>query len=221
MAQELCTATTRAGSPCRRRRVRGSDKCQAHGGAKHRPNDIIAKALDGLDKPRCRYTKRDGIQCKNPPIKGSTVCKKHGGAAAHVQRKAKERLMSMINPALVELNKIMTAPGTSDGDRLRAVSMVLDRTGYGKGMTVEHVQTKPWEVTMEHIITAVPTDYDPYAREQIEDAVVLEESMRPVEQVRPDFNGPRIGPDTADGSKRAGRKIGLGDPLKPMSPWAD
>lgn len=200
MARVRCEATTRAGNPCRRWAVHGSKVCQAHGGGKHKPNDIIAKALDGLDKPRCRYTKRNGEQCKSPPIKGGTVCKKHGGAAAHIQRKAQERLQSMINPALVELNKILVAPGTSDGDKLRAVAMVLDRTGYGKGMTIEHKQDKPWEVTMQHIITEIPEDYDPYAGLDIEDAEVIEESTGPIEDYSKleRFDGPRIYPNAGD-----------------------
>ncbi|QEE61601.1 hypothetical protein FVA74_08435 [Salinibacterium sp. dk2585] len=164
---------------------------------------MIAKALDGLEKPRCRYTKRNGEQCKLAPIKGGTVCKKHGGAAAHIQRKAKERLMNMVNPALVELNKILLAPATSDGDKLRAISMVLDRTGYGKGMTIEHVQSKPWEVTMGHIITEMPESHPSESQatyvlpalEDIEDAEIVEESTLPYpEPVRPHFDGPRIGP---------------------------
>ncbi|MBH0053768.1 hypothetical protein I6E74_06230 [Salinibacterium sp. SWN139] len=105
--------------------------------------------------------------------------------------------MYMIEPALVELGKILSAPSTGDGDKLRAISMVLDRTGYGKGMTVEHTQSKPWEVTMEHILTEVP-EARQHDSEQIEDAVVIEdtseETFPPVEPLRPEFDGPRIGP---------------------------
>lgn len=171
--------------------MHGSKLCQAH-----QPVDVIAKALAGIDKPRCKYTKRNGEQCKNAPIKGGTVCKKHGGAAAHIQRKATERLQSMINPALVELNKILVAPGTSDGDKLRAVAMVLDRTGFGKGFTVEHTQDKPWEVTMQHIVMEMPEGLDSYP-DDIEDAEVVEESLPPVADVSKleRFDGPRIYPN--------------------------
>lgn len=220
MSRVQCSATTRAGTPCRRWAVHGSKVCQAHGGGKHKPNDVIAKALDGIDAPRCRYTKRNGEQCKNAPIKGGTVCKKHGGAAAHIQRKAQERLQAMIMPALVELNKILEAPSTSDGDKLRAVSMVLDRTGFGKGMTIEHKQDKPWEVTMQHILTELPADYDPYALEQIEDAEVVEESLPPVSDMSKleRFDGPRIGPDVETGR---GRIRGAADPIKRRNPYDD
>lgn len=217
MSRVHCNATTRAGSPCRRWAVHGAKVCQAHGGGKHKPNDIIAKALDGIEAPRCRYTKRNGEQCKNPPIKGGTVCKKHGGAAAHIQRKAQERLQAMVMPALVELNKILEAPGTSDGDKLRAVSMVLDRTGFGKGVTVEHKQDKPWEVTMQAIIMPMPDDH---MTDDIYDAEVVEESLPPVNDMSKleRFDGPRIVPDPETGR---GRVRGSADPIKPRNPYDD
>ncbi|GAA1150015.1 hypothetical protein F6W69_10225 [Microbacterium oxydans] len=212
MSRVYCNATTRAGAPCRRWAVHGSKVCQAHGGGKHKPNDVIAKALDGIDAPRCRYTKRNGEQCKNAPIKGGTVCKKHGGAAAHIQRKAQERLQAMVMPALVELNKILEAPSTSDGDKLRAVSMVLDRTGFGKGMTIEHKQDKPWEVTMQAIIMPVTDDYQSIS-DDIEDAEVVDESLEPVADLSKleRFDGPRIMPDSATGR---GRVRGSANPLR-------
>ncbi|MCB8043603.1 hypothetical protein JM654_03685 [Microbacterium oxydans] len=173
---------------------------------------MIAKALDGIDTPRCRYTKRNGEQCKNAPIKGGTICKKHGGAAAHIQRKAQERLQAMIMPALVELNKILEAPSTSDGDKLRAVSMVLDRTGFGKGVTIEHKQDKPWEVTMQAIIMPMAEDYTT-GTEDIEEAEVVEESLPPVRDMSKleRFDGPRIVPDAETGR---GRVRGSANPLR-------
>ena len=195
--------------------MHGSKLCQAH-----QPVDVIAKALAGIDKPRCKYTKRNGEQCKNAPIKGGTVCKKHGGAAAHIQRKAQERLQSMINPALVELNKILVAPGTTDGDKLRAISMVLDRTGYGKGLTIEHKQEKPWEVTMQAIVMELPPGYDTETEaEVIEDAEIVEESLAPVKDMsrNAQFDGPRIGPDTP----RPVRVRGSAEPPKRRGPSYD
>ncbi|HWL59748.1 MAG TPA: hypothetical protein VNQ48_02565 [Microbacteriaceae bacterium] len=152
---------------------------------------MIAKALEGIEKPRCVYTKRNKERCKNAPIKGGTVCRKHGGAAAHIQRKARERLQSMIVPALVELNKILVAPGTSDGDKLRAISMVLDRTGYGKESNHLHtVEVKPWEKTMEAIVVELSGE-----TEDVQDAEIVEESALPApEPSKHEFDGPRIGP---------------------------
>ncbi len=211
MSRIHCSATTRAGTPCRRWATHGSKLCQAH-----QPVDVIAKALAGIGKPRCKYTKRNGEQCKNAPIKGGTVCKKHGGAAAHIQRKATERLQAMVNPALVELNKILIAPGTSDGDKLRAVAMVLDRTGFGKGFTVEHTQDKPWEVTMQHIVMEMPEGLDPYP-DEIEDAEIVEESLPPVADVSKleRFDGPRIYPNAG----QTPTVRGSADPIPRKNPY--
>lgn len=79
----------------------------------------------------------------------------------------------MIVPALVELNKILQSPSTSESDKLRAIGMVLDRTGYGKESNVLHtVEVKPWEKTMETIITATPIEQP---GEDIHDAEVIED----------------------------------------------
>lgn len=115
-------------------------------------------------------------------------------------------------PALVELNKILEAPSTSDGDKLRAVSMVLDRTGFGKGVTIEHKQDKPWEVTMQAIIMPMAEDHTT-GTEDIEDAEVVEESLPPVRDMSKleRFDGPRIVPDAETGR---GRVRGSANPLR-------
>lgn len=77
-----------------------------------------------------------GKPCRNPPINGSNVCRMHGGAAKQVRAKATERLMSMVMPALAELNKILLRQGTSDVDRLRAIREVLSRTGFSESQIV-------------------------------------------------------------------------------------
>jgi hypothetical protein len=53
-------------------------------------------------KPRprrqCTATNRQGNRCGKPPILGASVCKNHGGASPQVRRKAKERLLDIIDP---------------------------------------------------------------------------------------------------------------------------
>jgi hypothetical protein len=110
-----------------------------------------------------------------------------------VQKKARELLDRAIEPALYQLRDIMLKPGTSDSDRLRAVQMVLDRSGFGAGTKVEH-EIKPWEITLQHafkenppvINRAVPQDMldnvNSYAQptiEDIEDAEVVEDEVDP------------------------------------------
>jgi hypothetical protein len=57
------------------------------------------------------------------------VCGAHGGRAPQSRLKARERLDEMVEPALVELRKLV-ARADSDGVRLSAIKDILDRTGY-------------------------------------------------------------------------------------------
>lgn len=163
------------GQPCKKWAVNGSDFCPVHGGSPKK----------GLGDPssfvnRCSATNRFGEQCRNPSIRGGTVCRSHGGASPQVKKKARERLLEMVEPALVQLSQIMEKPSTSDSDRLRAIQMVLDRTGYGPGHTLE-VEVKPWELTMQRIVKELPsvdmvaTPEPAYDPEDIEDAEVIED----------------------------------------------
>lgn len=134
------------GEPCRRWAVHGSDYCAVHGGNKEK---FVPQPEDLQNRCTAKST-RSGEQCKKSAIKGGTVCKTHGGSAAHVANKARERLNELVEPALVQLNRILSAQGTSDSDRLRSIQMVLDRTGFGPGSTIEH-EVKPWEITIQSI----------------------------------------------------------------------
>jgi hypothetical protein len=64
-----------------------------------------------------------------------------------VQKKARERMLELVNPALAELQRILTKPDTTDADRLRAITLLLDRTGYGPKSQVE-VEVRPWQELM-------------------------------------------------------------------------
>lgn len=129
----------------------GSDFCAVHGGT----IKLGASSPGDLQNRCVAKSTRSGEQCKKSAIRGSTVCKTHGGAAKQVAKKARERLMEMVEPALVQLIRIVEQPGTSDSDRLRAIQMVLDRTGYGPGKHVE-VEVRPWEVAMQHVFRQQP-----------------------------------------------------------------
>lgn len=95
----------------------------------------------------CTATKRNGKPCGLPPIKGGTVCHKHGGSAPQVRAKANERLRAMVLPALGELRKIIDSPDTTDADKLRAINMVLNRTGYNERHAVDIGlrEPTPWD----------------------------------------------------------------------------
>lgn len=61
----------------------------------------------------------------------------HGGSAPQVRAKANQRLIEMILPALAHLRKIIDSPSTSDTDKLRAIQMVLSRTGYNEKHSID------------------------------------------------------------------------------------
>jgi hypothetical protein len=71
----------------------------------------------------------------------------HGGSAPQVKAAAADRLAAMVDPALTELNRIITSPDVTDAVRLAAIKDVLDRAGYrptdkhavdikGRGVTI-------------------------------------------------------------------------------------
>lgn len=141
------------GKPCRRRAVTGATTCVVHGG--------LAKVPDRADLrgSQCVRIKTGGEQCKNFATPGTTVCRYHGSGAPNTRARAKERLQALVEPALVELNRILRKSDTTDADRLRAITLVMDRTGYGtrSELGVE-VTVKPWEQTMQGIIKTPPPE---------------------------------------------------------------
>jgi hypothetical protein len=111
-------------------------------------------------------------------MKGTTVCRKHGGTAPQTQKKARERLLEMVDPAIVQLHRILEKDTTTDADKLRAITMVLDRTGYGREAKLE-VEVRPYEKLMEGIVIrdqgeldAAPAEPDP----NVIDAEVVDDS---------------------------------------------
>lgn len=158
-----CTAIVEStGERCRRPSVNGADVCAGHGGAKttKTPENMRKR----IDRPgvKCHATKANsgGVPCGRYALKGTTVCSVHGGKAGQVQRKARERLTEMVDPAVVQLNRIITKEDTTDTDRLRAIQMLLDRTGYGPRS--EMVLTpKPWEALVEGDGLLIGIDYGP------------------------------------------------------------
>lgn len=132
------------GNQCMRDACTGSSYCAVHGGRDEIGS--LARMRKRVDRTRvkCAATNRAGEPCKNFAIRGGTVCANHGGRTGHVKKKAKERLLEMVDPAITELLRIVTKPTTTDADRLRAIQLVLDRTGY-HAKTEISAEVKPWE----------------------------------------------------------------------------
>lgn len=55
------------------------------------------------------------------------MCVAHGGAAPQVKRKAGERLLELVDSALVELDRILRSRSADNADKIRAANSVLDR----------------------------------------------------------------------------------------------
>lgn len=66
-------------------------------------------------------------ECRLSPIAGGTVCHKHGGAAPQVRHSASQRLLSLVDPALDELHRILTSRSAPDNVKVAAANTVLDR----------------------------------------------------------------------------------------------
>ena len=90
------------------------------------------------DARRCTATaNRTGERCRAPAIKGGNVCRQHGGSLPGVRKAANDRLMAMVEPAMLQLRRIIDKPDTSDADKLRGIQLVLDRTGFKPGVMIE------------------------------------------------------------------------------------
>lgn len=94
---------------------------------------------DGLPpwgtRPRCQRV-TNGRRCRKAIIPGgTTVCSAHGGAAPQVRRRAQLRLLSLVDPAVSVLARILT---TSTDEKLKAhvAQDILNRTGMGKAQDV-------------------------------------------------------------------------------------
>lgn len=96
---------------------------------------------------RCKAkSKHTQEQCRNAPMVAQYVCRNHGGASPQAKKSAKERLMTLVDPAIDALLRALKsrpacmACGRSDADRdpvvIRASQIVLDRTGHGPKATL-------------------------------------------------------------------------------------
>lgn len=153
---------------CRRYAVAGSTFCQAHGGMKDTTTPEKPRLRnDRGNQVQCSAnSKRTGERCQRKAILGGTVCKHHGGAVPQVKAKARERMEALIAPAIQELQSILTKTDTSDADRLRAITLLLDRTGFGPKSEVG-IEVKKYEQIAVSVIRELP--------EALEEAEIVED----------------------------------------------
>jgi hypothetical protein len=172
------------GQRCSRAAVTGSRFCSSHDGEKF--SATPEKMRRQKDKPRvkCTATKRNGDPCNRWALKGASVCTSHGGNLPSIRESAREKLLALVLPAIEELEAVLSNPATANADKLRAIQLILDRTGYGTKSELE-VTIKPWEATLKGIMRSAPTEYQPEL--PVLDAVVVDDDVDDLEEqfIRP------------------------------------
>lgn len=115
------------------------------------------RSASSTDRAQCTAHKKNGDPCSNPPVRGATVCRMHGGSAPQVRAKANQRLIEMVLPAMRELNKILHSPHTTDADKLKAINMVLNRTGYNDRQMIDigFREPSPWDLIGQNAVITV------------------------------------------------------------------
>ncbi len=86
---------------------------------------------------QCRATsKQSQKRCRRKAIRGGTVCRMHGGGAPQVEKKARERLNDLVDPAINKLAEALEH-GKLSPQAITAARDILDRTGYKPGVDLK------------------------------------------------------------------------------------
>lgn len=97
------------------------------------PGEMSAR---GFPKVRCHAHKTNGDPCPNWAMRGQRVCWTHGGASSQAQRKARMRVIELLEPAVAVTARIMADPNAPEQARLRAAESLMDRGGMPRGVEV-------------------------------------------------------------------------------------
>ena len=132
-------------------------------------------------------------RCRLSAIRGSTVCHKHGGGAPQVKSTARDRLLSLAEPAVVALEKAVRRVETNDNlalhpSILRACQLILDRAGFPPRTEVEIRERAVMEAEAEgkviaavicRVLTAVGVDVsDSKIKAEVRTALLRESGKR-------------------------------------------
>ncbi|WP_144800873.1 hypothetical protein [Curtobacterium sp. BH-2-1-1] len=96
--------------------------------------------------------------------------------------------MEMVDPAIVQLRRILEKDTTTDADKLRAITMILDRTGYGREAKLE-VGIKPYEKLLDGIIIRRP-EVESAEPDESDDPNIIDAEV--VEDAEPKQPAPRV-----------------------------
>ena len=120
---------------------------------------------------QCAATsKHTGQRCRRPPSVGGFTCDLHGGKTPNALSAAKERLNSLVEPAISALMRCLQSPGVcaacgrSDDMAVmeRAARTVLDRCGHGPTSTSKVEVTRRVDVVLASMDDAQLADLAEY-----------------------------------------------------------
>lgn len=93
---------------------------------------------DAEGKRLCNgFTNNTGEPCGMPALFKQDYCIHHGGRSRGPKRRARIKLLELIEPALATLAKEMTSTTNKPADRIRAAENILDRAGVSRVHTIE------------------------------------------------------------------------------------
>lgn len=85
---------------------------------------------------RCTAKNHDQTPCGAYAIRGAAVCRMHGGAAPQVRKAARLRVIEAVDLVVGELLRL-ALHAENEGVRVRAISLIFDRAGFGEPQRIE------------------------------------------------------------------------------------
>ena len=129
-----------------------------------------------------------GTPCRRSPMKGAARCALHGGGSPLARQAAERRLLYGVSLALDRLIETLSehdhegpcpacgcSPVARDPVVLRAALGVLDRSGYGPGLRLQHSTTEAPETLREVRVRIVEVSAEQRERDQASDRAALVE----------------------------------------------
>lgn len=101
---------------------------------------LIAQGPEDLtfdERLRCRAkSSQTGERCKRAATPGTWVCASHGSRSPNTLRKARLRLLDLVDPATAKLARIL-AKTDDEKVALKAIEMIFDRTGLSPRVSLD------------------------------------------------------------------------------------
>lgn len=116
---------------------------------------------------RCTATNRKGERCGRAAILGGFVCSQHGGNAPQTRRRARERLLSVVEEAIESLVDAMRSG--QHAVVVKAAQLILDRAGFHPSLTLklDEPEDMPWAYYLTDEQLAQFAQWEAEARERM------------------------------------------------------